>query len=96
MPRGRSYYHKIPKIATVDWRDKRDRDTMTRDGAKRLATAIRSAWKAVGHDITVRVEMLFIAASQHEHRKASYVVRTNLINGLPPAVYNAIINGGTT
>lgn len=55
-------------------------DFCTKDGAFRLAKRIQQKWHDLGH-ANVRV---WVCDAAEESRHGLYVVRSNLVNGLPP------------
>lgn len=63
---------------------RRNWDTFSEEGANRLAATIRGYWAKRGRaDVKVRVEEHVFRADA-AHRASIFVVRSNLINGLPP------------
>lgn len=56
-------------------------NTLDRSGANHIAYEIERIWRAHGWDgMRARVEEM----SVHHSRKAMFVVRSNLIDGVPP------------
>lgn len=67
-------------------------DHLTQDGAKRLAVRLQQAWHDRGYD-----NVMFWHEKAHMHNTQSYyVVRCNLIGGLPPSVANSPRSKKTT
>jgi hypothetical protein len=60
--------------------------TDERASAERLAKAIRLHWAALGHEITATVIQ---GAYNGDIKAMSFLIKTNLINGLPPALAHA-------
>jgi len=57
-------------------------DTLTRNGAERLAERIRRYWRERGYDVAVRVEQRS-GFSDSMRWARWYVVRSDLVDGLP-------------
>lgn len=70
-----------PRISSGSKRTQAARiaDTLSREGAEELARRIKAYWQ--GHDIGVRVETV----SKVHGESAGWCVRSNLVNGMPPA-----------
>lgn len=70
-----------PRASSGSKATKPDRigDTLSLAGAEELARRIKAYWH--GHDIGVRVE----AVSKVHGESAGWCVRSNLVNGMPPA-----------
>jgi hypothetical protein len=62
------------------------RDLLTRDGAEDLASRLRTFWFKCP-EVTVQVEEVSITEKTGKRRRA-FVVRTNLIGGMPPRAFS--------
>jgi hypothetical protein len=58
------------------------RDLLTKDGAEDLASRLRTFWFKCP-EVTVQVEEVSVTEKTGKKRRA-FVVRTNLIGGMPP------------
>lgn len=63
-------------------------DWCTEDTARKLAARIEHVWHSVGHtDVSVWVERQSLARVAGTRNESTMpVVRTNLVNGLPPSM----------
>lgn len=61
-------------------------NTMSEDGAKKLARTIEGYWATRGRsDVKTRIEE-HVYRSDAAHRVSVFCVRSNLYNGLPPVL----------
>lgn len=58
-------------------------DSFTEQGARETARQIRSAWRRLGWDVDVRVERIASADEGDGRSIAHFIVRSDLVNGLP-------------
>jgi hypothetical protein len=67
---------------------KRAPEFLTSEGADLLASRLRAFWHGRGHlEVEARVEAVSVG---REKKRRVYVVRTNLVGGLPPRARNAV------
>lgn len=56
-------------------------DWLSKSGAQELCRRIRNAWLKLGHDVLVYPELM--PRNERDPGKPQYVVRSELVNGLP-------------
>lgn len=67
-------------------------DSLTEKGANRLAERIKGHWRVRGHDVKVWTEIMdkSLGADQVASGHAVYVVRSDMINGLPRTMVDGV------
>ncbi|KAA0581520.1 hypothetical protein [Azospirillum sp. Sh1] len=75
MPQPYPRFHPGPSAGRLD--------SFSERGARELARRIRTAWANIGWDVEVRVERLASEDVGDGRSIAHFIVRSDLINGMP-------------